>query len=485
MENISELKQKGIKGGLWNFTTTIISQIRNFIVSLILARLLDPHDFGLLGMAMAFAGIVDAFVDFGFGNAIIQKNEVTEKQISTVFYINLSMGMIFMLLMCLTSGLVADFFHEPQLEMIIIVMSVSFIIRAIEVIPKALFRKNIDFKTPFKVQLISGIISGIIGIVLAFASFGVWALVLSQVVGWLISTSLTWYYSKWKPLLYFKLREVADLWKYGYKFSLSVFIDMAFSRLDTIIIGRLFSAATLGLFYRAHSLNKLIVQYSFNSFSGVLFPSLSKLQDDLEIMRHNVLRLVQVVCFLTFLFSGLMYVCSEEVIKILYGNKWDGAIPFFNILAVFSFIYTLPTIFVTPLLSIGKSGLNLKIEIIKKTAFVIAIPIGISLGGLYGYVYSTQIAGALTMILNIWALKYIGMPFMQPIKSIVHYIIPFGLCVAINYSISLFLGFDNLFVSLIFKAIIYVIVYFGYHYVMKSDGMNAAFNLLKAIKQKR
>lgn len=485
MSDISSLKKESLKGGLWNFMTTITNHLRNFVVSLILARLLSPEDFGILGMATAFSGLIDAFVDFGFGNAIIQKEKITNKQISTVFYINLFMGIVFTLIMFSASSLIAIFFNEPILDSIVKAMSISFIVKSLETVPRALFKKKLDFKTPFKIQMISVIISGVIGIILAFWGYGVWALALSQISGWVISTLLIWIYSNWFPILYFKLSEVRDLWNFGYKYSISMFIDSVFIKLDTIVIGKLFSANILGLFYRAQSLNRLVAQYSFNSFSGVLFPSLSKLQHNITMLSSAVMRLIQIVCFSTFMLSGLMYVCASEVIQILYGSKWVDSVDFFRILALFSLVNTLPNVLVTPLLSIGKSGLNLKIEIIKKIIFVLAIPLGIKIGGLYGYVYAVQIAGAIALLLNINALRCIELSFIQQVRSIAYYIIPFFISICLVTFCENLIETNSLAILLFYKVIIFMISYLGYHSILKSEGLKLAIDLLLLVKSRK
>lgn len=467
---MDDLKKASLKGASWNFVTVIVNQLRNFIVSIILSRLLMPTDFGVIGMAMAFSGMVDAFVDFGFGNAIIQKREVTQEQKSTVFYLNMIMGVAFTLIMFFSSGLIADFFNMPILNLVVKVMSVSFIIKALDSMQASLMRKELDFKTPFKVQLISGIASGIIGITMAYTGFGVWSLIVSQMSGWVMATSLMWMYSSWRPGLQFSMASVKDLWNFGYKYSITIFIDAVFVRLDTVIIGKIFSAATLGLFNRAQALNKLVIQYSFSAFSGVLFPSLSKVQHDIERLRHSVLSVIQVVSFTTFYFSGAMYICAESAILLLYGDKWLGAVPFFKILGIFSFIYTLPMVLVTPIMSLGKTGASLKVEAIKKVLLVIAIPFGIKFG-VYSYIYALSIAGVIGMLLNMYLVRvYIGLPIFQQIKQIVLFAFP-ALCLVVLLTfVSPYITTKILILDLVIRGGLYTILYILWNRLADSEG---------------
>lgn len=481
--NNQELKKSGLKAGIWNFSTTIINQLRNFIVSLVLARLLNPSDFALVGMATVFVGIVEAFVDFGFGSSIVQRKSISQGQLSTVFYINLMMGGIFALTMFLGAPFIAEFFNEPRLIPITKVLSLTFIIKALDVIPGAIFKRNLDYKTPFQISITSGIVSGIAGISFALVGMGVWALVWSQVLGWLISISLIWIKSDWRPSLYYNFKCVRELWKFGYKLSLSVFIDLLFNRLNTIFIGKFFSATLLGLYYRACSLNGLVIQYSFSAFSGVLFPTLSKCQDDLPLLRYNVLKIVHTVSFLTFFFSGWMIVGAYEIMTITYGEKWVGAVDFFKILGLFSITLTIPPILVNALMCVGKTDVNLRIEIIKKTMFAIAIPIGLHFG-IYGYVYATSLAALISMPLNMWALKYIELSLKPQIKAIGFYLIPFGILISVNTIFFPQVLFGNKFISLIVKSAYYALGYLAYNATFKSEGLTSTINIIRPLLKK-
>jgi O-antigen/teichoic acid export membrane protein len=443
-----------------------------------------PEDFGLLGMAMVFASLTDSFVDFGFGNAVIQKQEVNKLQLSTVFWINMLMASVLGVAMYFSAPLVAVFFEMPKLEPITKLMSLTFLIKGLSTLQNALFKKELDFKTPFKIGLISGIISGVLGIVLAYSGYGVYSLIYSQIAGWVIGTLLIWYFSSWKPSFLFSLKEVKSLWSFGYKYSLSIFIDSLFSRLDTIIIGKLFSAATLGLFYKAKSLNKLVVQYAFTSFSGVLFPSLSKLAHDKEKLREVLIRILHLVCFTTFLFSGLMFVNAESVIVLLLTEKWIDSVPIFQILGVFSFVFTIPTVLVAPINAIGNSGDNLKVEILKKILYIFAIPIAFYYG-LYAYILATSIAAVVGLQINgLMVSKRLSYSLFDQQKVILKYLFPFLTLIALDYFLD-FTFAENHFINVIGKSLLYLIIYLGYNIIVKTEGLNDFYDtFLKKVLKK-
>lgn len=481
--NNEQIKKAGIKAGFWNFSTTIINQLRNFVVSIILARLLSPEDFGLLGMATVFVGVVETFVDFGFGASIVQAKEISRRQMSTVFYINLMMGLLFAVAMFLLSNYIAEFFHEERLSIIVKVLSPTFLVKALQIMPDVQFKRALNYHDPFKISVSAGVLSGILGIVLALTGFGVWALVFSQIFGWVISLVMQYWITRWWPMMCFRIAEIKELWSFGYKFSLSIMIDQTFSRLNTILIGKFFNASVLGLYYRACSLNGLVIQYSFSSFASVLFPTFCKYQNDLPMLRHNVMKIIHTVSFLTFLFSGLMIVDAYDIITILYGGKWVGAVDFFKILGLFSITLTIPSILVNALMSVGRTDVNLKIEVVKKILLLFAIPIGLHFG-VYGYVWAISIAALVAMPLNMWSLKYIDLDMWNQIKAIGLYFIPFVFLIALNNLLTADSIVMYPWVSLLTKSTIFTAVYFGYCLIMKTEGLKSAIALAKPFLSK-
>lgn len=468
------VKEKGLKSSIWNWLSILVNQGRNFIVSLVLARLLSPEDFGLMGMALAFSGFVEVFVDFGFGNATIQEKNVTQQQLSTVFYINLIIGTSLSLIMFFCSPLIASYFDMERLTNICRVLSVSFIVLALSNLQNALYKKKLDFKTPFIINLTSGIVTGIVGILMAFWGYGVWALVSSTLAGWTITTTMLWIFSTWKPSKQFNLKSISEMWKFGYKNSLVVCIDSIFRKIDTLVIGKVFTASALGFFYRAQSLNQMVVQYSFSSVQPVLFPAFCEIKEDKDMMKSSVISLLHIVGFLTFFLSGLMYVCAEDLIVLLFTDKWLESAEIFKILGLFTFGYTLPTILCAPLLSLGKSGLLLRIEIFKKILLAISIVIGIYLG-LYGYILATQIACAIGVVVNMFFMREIELSMIKQFKVLFIYIVPFISLIILS---NLIFGYIkvHLFLALLLKAVFFSAIYFAYSYMIKARGLEILIN---------
>lgn len=482
MANTSDLKEKGVKATGWNFLGMFVGQIRGFIVSLILARLLEPSDFGLISIALVFSGILDALVDMGFSSAIIQKDTVTDTQKSTVFWLNLLIGFIFSSVVCGISPLMENFFQMEGLCKIMMVLSWSFFISSFATLQTALMQKDMNFKTPFQARLCSGIISGLIGIVLAIIGCRVWSLVIMTLSGWLINSCIIWFNASWKPKYVFRLDEVRELWQYGWKMSLSTIISQTFKKIDTFVIGKLFSASSLGLYNRAQSLNNMVIQYSFSSIQTVMLPTLSQLQNDHSAMRKTVMKLIDLICFLNFFFAGLMYVCADDIIILLYGEKWSGSVEFFKILGVFSFAMALPPLLDAIMAATNRMTMYLNMEIIKKGLLLAAIPIGIT-GGLYPYVWSVQGASAIGTILTFYtATLCIELSFWKQLWTLIKYMLAFAItCLTVSY-IPAFSEYHI--IMIVIKGGLFFICFIVLNYIMKCDGLLLAKNQFLGIIHK-
>ena len=483
MENISELKNKGLKSSAWNFLNLLTNQLRNFIVTLILARLLTPADFGLVSMAMVLNSILDFFVDFGFSSAIIRKERISETETSTVFWLNIIIGGICSLLVFCCAPLFSWFYEMPQLESVVRVTSWSFFISSFGTLQTALFQRMLNFRVPFKAKLISSIVSGLLGITLAICGFGVWALVFSNLSGWLLYSIAIWMMSTWRPQLVFKPREVVDMVSFGWKMTLSTFINRIFRQMDTLIIGKIYSAASLGLFNRAQSLNNLVIDYSFSSIRSVMLPSLSKLQNDDEALRYSVLKLLNVISFLTFLFAGLMYICADDLILLFYGNQWEGAIEIFQILGLFSISMCLPVVFDTVMTVANRMNMYLWSSILRSSLLIFAIPFGIYYG-LMAYVWAISIVGIIKLVPTLFTTRScIGLSVKLQVVSILRYVLPFLVPLVAWYFIMF--QTDSYIVNLLIKGFFFGAIYVFINILMRNEGYVTCKGLVVQIINKR
>lgn len=246
------LTNKTVKGVSWSFIDSISSQGITFLVGLLLARLLTPEDYGLIGIIAIFIAVFNSIVDSGFSNALIRKVDATDKGYNTVFVSNMVVSVVLCFILYLTSPLVADFFERPQLDALLKVMSSVVIINAFAIIQRTLLVKRIDFKTQTKISLISSIASGVVGIGMALKGMGVWLLVGQQISRQLLNTLFLWIYAHWYPKLQFSIESFKELFGFGWKLLVSGLIDTVWKEIYRVVIGKCYSPATLGLYTRAH-----------------------------------------------------------------------------------------------------------------------------------------------------------------------------------------------------------------------------------------
>ncbi len=287
---MSSLKVQGTKAFIWDFSGKIARQGMGFVVSIFLARLLEPSDFGLIAIAMVIIVIANIFTDSGLGLALIQRRRVLPIHYSSVFYFNVAVGILLVLITFLSASLIAEFYNNQALIPLTQVLSFSFIIGALSAVQSTKLRKELNYALLTKMNLTASLISGIIGVSLAFLGAGVWSLVAQSLILGVVYNILIWTRAKWVPDLKFSWKALTQLWGFGFRMFLSSLLGTVFGQLQIIIIAKLFSPATLGFFNRAMSLNNMVITYSSQSLMSVLFPILSKVQNDLPRFQSIIMK---------------------------------------------------------------------------------------------------------------------------------------------------------------------------------------------------
>ena len=374
------LKQKTVSGIFWSSTERFSVQGIQFVLQIIMARLLLPSDYGLIGMLAIFLAISQSFIDSGFSNALIRKQNRTEADFSTVFYFNIVVGLFFYFILFFASPYIAAFYNAPVLEILTKVIAINVFINSLAIVQRAKFTINVDFKTQTKASLSSIIISGIVGIGLAYRGFGVWALAVQSVLSSCINMIALWVLSRWKPQIVFSTSSFKELFSYGSKLLLSGLLDTAYKNIYTIVIGKKFSKVDLGYYTRADQFS----QFPSSNITGILqrvtFPVLSSIQDDDERLRETYRKFLRLSAFVVFpLMIGLLAV-ADPLIRLLLTEKWAGVILLLQILCLSQMWYPIHAINLNLLQVKGRSDLFLRLEIIKKIIGVSVLCITLPLG---------------------------------------------------------------------------------------------------------
>jgi len=412
------LKQKTVSGLIWSFVDTMAGQGITFVVGIILARLLSPREFGLIGMITVFIAVSESFINSGFSSALIRKKDCTDTDFSTVFFFNLTVGILFFLLLFFSAPAISSFFNEPELTAILQVLGIVLIIDSLTLIQRTILTKRIDFKLQAKISMIASIGSGVVSITMAFYGLGVWALVAQRIVKQGLNSLFLWMWNRWKPLLVFSKKSFKELFGFGSKLLLSGLIDTIYRNVYYLIIGKFFSAQELGFYTKANEFKNLPSQNLNGIIGRVTYPVLSTLQDDIPRLRNNYQKLIRSVMFITFILMLGMAAVAEPMIHTLIGAKWEPAIIYLQMLCFVGMMYPLHALNLNMLQVQGRSDLFLKLEVIKKIIAIPTIVIGVFFGikmMIVGMMVNTLIAYYLN---SYWSGKKIGYSFTQQVKDI-------------------------------------------------------------------
>lgn len=366
------LKSKAIKGFSWTLFEGVFSQGIILIIGIILARLLGPKDFGIIGIITAFVSICNTIIEGGFVSALIRKIDANSKDYSTVFYINIFISTILYFALFIFSESIGIYFSEPQLTVILKFSGLILIINAFSIIQKTILTKKLNFKTQAIIAIISSLISGIIAVILAYNKFGVWSLVALSILRPMLNTILLWLNGQWRPKLEFSKSSFIELFDFGYKLLIANLINTIYKNVYYVLIGKYFSATSLGYYTRA---DQFQAPFSSNISIGIRrisFPIFSSYQNDKEKLKHVFIKFLKFSIFINFTIMACIAAISKPLILILIGEKWHTSIYYLQLLCIPGMFYPLQILNLNLLTVKGYSNLNLKLEIIKK---IILIPI--------------------------------------------------------------------------------------------------------------
>jgi O-antigen/teichoic acid export membrane protein len=412
------LKQKTVSGLAWSFIDNFVNLGIQFIVGVILARLLSPNEFGLIGMLTIFIAVSQSFIDSGFKQALIRKKDPTQADYSTVFYYNMLLGIITYLLLFISADLIGRFFNEPQLKQLIRVLGLSLIINAFCIIQQTLLAKRIDFRLQAKISIISSVVSGAVAIIMAFAGYGVWSLVIKTITTYLVISILIWVLNEWRPSLIFSVSSIRELFAFGSNLLISGLIDTIYRNVYYIVIGKYFSARELGYYTTAEQFNNLPSSNLSTVVQRVSYPVLSSIKEDMPKLREAYKKLIKSTMFICFVLMLGLFAVSRNLILALIGLKWETSIVYLQMLCFVGMFHPLHALNLNMLQVEGRSDLFLRIEIIKKTLAVPVIIVGVFLG-IKALIISMIIVNIFAYFLNShWSGRFLGYSSWEQLADI-------------------------------------------------------------------
>jgi teichuronic acid exporter len=437
------IKSKAISSLFWKLMERGGTQGIQFIVQIVLARLLLPEDYGIIALVVIFTSIAGVFVQSGLNTALIQKKDVDQADFSSVFYLSLFIAFLIYIILFFSAPFIATFYEQPQITSVFRILSITLFFGAFNSIQNAVVARKLQFKKLFFSSTGAILVSGSVGIYMAYAGFGVWALVGQQISSQLLVTLILWFTVKWRPQLLFSLGRVKILFSFGWKLLVSALIDTAYRDLRSLIIGKMYNPAMLGFYNRGQQFPSLIVSNINGSIQSVMLPVLASQQDNRPRVKDMMRRAIVTSSFVIFPMMVGLAVTAEPLVKLLLTDKWLPCVPFLQIFCAVYALWPIHTANLQAINALGRSDIFLKLEIIKKivglsilgvTVFygVYAIALGQVLSGiistfinaypnkkLLGYRYIEQwndimpsLLLSLVMGVVVYSFKWLGLPVM-------------------------------------------------------------------------
>ena len=412
------LKNKTVKGTIWSGIDNVTQMGVSFIVSIVLARLLSPDDYGLLGIIMIFTSVCNALINSGFTTALIRKPDASEDDYNTSFIVNMGMSIMLYLLIFIFSPCIADFFGRSELTNLNRVISLGMVIGALSLVQQTRLTKRIDFKTQTKITLTASVLSGVLGISMALLGFGVWALVAQALSVQIIRTVMLWIYDKWIPAMRFSTKSFHELFGFGWKMMVSAMLDSLWKELYQVVVGRFYNPATLGQYTRSKQFSQLFSSNLTNVIQRVTYPVLSNIQDDKERMVMAYRKIIKVTMFITAISMFSLGAISEPLLYCLIGPKWHEAATYLLLICIAGSTYPLHALNLNMLQVQGRSDLFLGLEVIKKSIALAPLAIG-AFVGIIPMLYANLVTSVISFFLNShYSGKFLGYSSWMQIKDI-------------------------------------------------------------------
>lgn len=460
------LKSQTKSGLYWRLGQQVVSLVVSFVIGIAMARVLTPEDYGITALPAVFIAVSSLIIGNGsFGAALVRKQDITESDLSTVFYYSLVMGFALYLMLWFASPWIADFYNTPILEDLMHVTSLSFLYGALGTPQKILLQRRLDFKTPAIITITCLIISGVVGLSLAYTGYGVWALVISNLVSGLLTQLIMLAYVRWWPKAPWSCDSFKYIWGYGNKFIVSGMLDTLYNNITPVIVGKYYSPASLGEYNRAQNYANLPSSNITNVLQSVTFPVLSKLQDNPDRMINGYRRMIRVSAFLIFPAMMLLAGLARPLVISMITEKWEGCIYLLQIMCFSMMWYPIHAINLNILTVTGRTDLFLKLEVIKKilglTFMCCFLPMG-----LVAFCYANIGSSLICLVVNSWYTgKLYNFGIIKQFKDLLPIII-LSLAVFIS-ALGVTYVFQNLILQIVIGTVIALLIYVGGAFLFK------------------
>lgn len=453
------LKYQTKKGLYWKFAEQFSNYGIQFIIGIFMARMLSPEDYGLTALPAVFMAISGIFVSGGFGTALVRKPDLKEEDLSTAFYYSMAVGFFCYVLLFIAAPWIADFYNAPVLTSLMRVTAISFLYSPLGTVQGVLLQKRLDFKTPTKVSVVCRILSGVIGIVMAYTGYGVWALVISGLVSGMVGMLITLWVVRWFPKTGWSKESFSYLWGFGNKLMGAWLIGTVYENIAPVIIGKYFSPAQLGEFNRAQGYAKMPSQNVTGTLQSVTFPVLSQIQDDNERLARSYRKMLRVSAFIVFPLMMMLAALARPLVLALITEKWEACIVLLQIMCLSMMWYPIHAINLNLLEVKGRSDLFFRLEIIKRGVGLLILIATLPLG-LVAFCWGGVAGSLISLIINTYYTgKIIHVGYVRQMKDLAHILLLSFMMYGVVWGVLQFI--PNLWLQIVMGGTIGAVFYLG------------------------
>ena len=463
------LKQKAASGMVWTALQKYSTMFIHFISGIILARLLTPYDYGCIGMLSIFMVLAEAFIDGGFGSALIQKKRPTQEDYSTIFFWNIGMAVLMYAVLFLTAPAISRFYNTPLLCDVLRVQGVILFIYAFNIIQKNQLRKKLNFKLLSIVTIATSLIALGVTIYMAYKGYGVWALVAQHIITSAIPALVFWFYVKWRPIWTFSWQSFKELFGFGFYMFLTNLLNTFGNQIQGLLIGKKYSPSTMGYYSKALGTEKLASQSISSVISQVTYPVYAEAQDDKNKLINILRRLTMTISYITFPLMFILVLTAKPLFILLYSNRWLNSVPYFQVLCFAGLANCLIAINTQTIAAIGKSRIMFVWTVIKRSVGIAFIVIGLFVFGMKGLLIGVVLNTWFSFFVNIWLVsKHVGYKWTKQLADILPIGIASIVAALVSYGVGYLLDL-NLYPDGIVKFFVYLAIYLGWSFAFKPE----------------
>lgn len=479
-----DLKRKATAGMIWTAFQKYSKMFITFVSGIILARLLTPYDYGCIGMLSIFMVLAEAFIDGGFGSALIQKKRPTQEDYSTIFFWNLGMAVFLYAVLYFSAPAIARFYNIPLLCDVLRVQGVVLFIYAFNIVQRNQLRKNLNFKVLSVVTIITSVTSLLITIIMAYNGYGVWALVIQNIIAAAIPALVFWFYIKWRPIWVFSWKSFRELFSFGFYMFLTSLLNHFGQQIQGLLIGKMFNPATMGYYSKAHSSEKLASTTISNVMMQVTYPLYAEVQDDKLRLINIIKSITMTLSYITFPLMFILLLCAKPIFLLLYSDRWLPSVPYFQVLCIAGLAFSLQSVNINAIAAVGKSKVMFGWTFVKRTVGISLLVGGLFLFGMKGLLVGIVISSWFSYFVNISQVsKYVGYKWSTQllnllpvtVASVVTALIAYGAGELIHLSV---------YPDGIVKFAVYLTIYLAWSFIFKPEAYTYFLTFIKPVFNK-